>query len=72
MKICVEVTLKESPNLEMPQSFYVDIKLDDDRDKCITLESVTHGEIDDECIMCVKVINFLFSDYCIICVQHWN
>ena len=27
MEACVQVTLKDSPNLEMPQSFYVEIEL---------------------------------------------
>ena len=47
MEACVEVTLEDSPTLEMPQSFYVEIELDDDVDNRITLASgVTHGEIE--------------------------
>ena len=47
MDACTDVTLENSPNLEMPQSFYVEIKLDDDVDNRITLASgATRGEIE--------------------------
>ena len=49
MEACVEVTLKDSPNLVMPRSIYVEIELDDDVDihNRITLASgATHGEIE--------------------------
>ena len=46
MEACVEVDLQDSPNLEMPQSFFVSIELDDDTDSRITLATVTSGEIE--------------------------
>ena len=42
----MEVDLQDSPNLEMPQSFFVEVSLDDDTDSRITLATVTSQEIE--------------------------
>ena len=52
---CVEVTLVDSPNLEMPQSFYVDMELVNVDSRITLATGGTHGEIeiyDDDSMCC--------------------